>query len=155
MKKILFAIALLTGSLFITAPTGMVNAQFDAARDQACEGLGAGDNFIDCTEDGSSGISGVLEFALNLLSVVAGIIAVILIIIGGIKYITSQGDSQATSSARNTIIFAAVGLIIVVFSQIIVNFVLSEAGDAVNSSGTSQTQNTSSPPPGNNLIQAR
>jgi len=71
-----------------------------------------------------SGIENLIKTILNVLSAIVGAIAVIMIIIGGFRYVTSAGDSNAASSARNTILFAIVGLIIVAFAQIIVRFVL-------------------------------
>jgi hypothetical protein len=107
--------------------TQTVHAQ--DAKTAVCEALGAavnGDGTCDEPADSPS-LTGALEAALNILSIVAAVIAVILIIIGGLKYITSQGDSGSTSSARSTIIYAVVGLIIVALAQVIVNFVLVRA----------------------------
>jgi uncharacterized membrane protein YidH (DUF202 family) len=131
MKKYFtFFIATLGVLTVFQLSTVATSAQFDSAKEEACKGLGVDDTdaFIDCeNQDGGSTISSIIETALNILSIVAGVIAVILIIIGGLKYITSQGDSQSTSSARNTIIYAAVGLVIVALSQVIVRFVINEA----------------------------
>ena len=64
---------------------------------------------------------------INVLSVIVGIVAVVMIIIGGFKYITSGGDSGSITSAKHTIVYAIVGLIIVALAQVIVRFVLSKA----------------------------
>ena len=74
---------------------------------------------------GGVSVQRVLEVALHLLSFVAGVIAVIMIIIAGLRYITSQGSSEATAGARNTIIYAVIGIAVVVLSQVIVRFVVS------------------------------
>ncbi len=50
-----------------------------------------------------------------------------MIIVGGLKYITSGGDSGNITSAKNTILYAIVGLIVVALAQIIVRFVLQRA----------------------------
>lgn len=63
---------------------------------------------------------------INVLSVIIGIVAVIMIIWGGFKFITSSGDSGNVSSAKNTVIYAIVGLIIVALAQVIVRFVLNK-----------------------------
>ena len=65
-----------------------------------------------------------IQKLLTLVFTVAGSIAVILVIIGGIKYITSQGDPQSVSKAKQTIIYALVGLIICIFAVAIVQFVI-------------------------------
>lgn len=63
---------------------------------------------------------------VNLLLTIAGIIAVIMIVIGGIRYTTSAGDAGQTKSARDTIIYAVVGLVVAIMAFAIVNFVLRE-----------------------------
>ena len=82
-----------------------------------------------CQPNGAdeSKLDSLLAKIINIISIIVGIIAVIMIIIGGFKYITSGGDSGKVSSAKNTIIYAVVGLIIVALAQFIVKFVLGSA----------------------------
>ncbi len=61
---------------------------------------------------------------INLLLYVAGIIAVIIMVVSGIRFITSDGNAQTADKARNTIVYASVGLVVAVLSYAIVNFVL-------------------------------
>lgn len=74
-----------------------------------------------------SQINTLITNIINIFSWVVGIISVIMIIVGGLKYILSGGDSNSVSSAKNTILYAVVGLVIVAFAQIIVLFVLDRA----------------------------
>jgi cytochrome bd-type quinol oxidase subunit 2 len=76
------------------------------------------------TGTANSQISTLMTDVINLFSLLVGIVSVIMIIIGGFKYITSNGDTGNISSAKNTIIFALVGLVIVAMAQFIVHFVL-------------------------------
>lgn len=64
---------------------------------------------------------------INVFSVIVGAVSVIMIIYGGFRYITSGGESGNISSAKNTILYAIIGLVIVALSQFIVKFVLSKA----------------------------
>jgi hypothetical protein len=73
------------------------------------------------------GLTLVLHRLVNIFSAIVGVIAVFMIMVGGLKYITSGGESAKVSGARNTIIYAIVGLVIVALSQYIVAFVLSNA----------------------------
>ena len=57
---------------------------------------------------------------------VVGVIAVIMIIIGGLRYITSGGDSNNTKGAKDTILYAIIGLVVVAMAQVIVKFVLNK-----------------------------
>jgi len=61
-----------------------------------------------------------------IVAYVAGAAAVIMILAGSLKYITAAGDSNKVSSAKNTIIYALVGLIIIVLAASIINFVVSK-----------------------------
>ena len=71
-------------------------------------------------------IENVIKRMIDIITVIVGVVAVIMIIIGGFKFITSNGDSGNIASARNTIIYALVGLVIVALAQVIVRFVLSK-----------------------------
>jgi hypothetical protein len=54
-----------------------------------------------------------------------------MIVVGGFRYVTSAGDSTKVGSAKNTILYALIGLIIVALAQIVVRFVLSKATGTV------------------------
>lgn len=82
-----------------------------------------------------SSLNGIIKTIVNVFSIIVGVIAVIMIIVGGFKYITSGGDSGKVGSAKNTIIFAIVGLIIVALAQFIVHFVLNQANSITTTSG--------------------
>jgi uncharacterized membrane protein len=69
----------------------------------------------------------IIETVINVFSIVVGVVSVIMIIIGGLKYITSGGDSGNVSGAKNTILYAIIGLVVVALAQIIVRFVLDTA----------------------------
>lgn len=74
------------------------------------------------TTEGSFGF--IAKRIINLFSIVVGVVSVIMIIIGGFRYIISGGDSSSVQGAKNTILYAIVGLVIVVFAQVIIRFVL-------------------------------
>jgi hypothetical protein len=74
--------------------------------------------------DATGQVNEAVRLGLNLFSAVVGIIAVVMIIIGGVKYITSGGDAGNVTSAKNTILYAVIGLVVVALAQIIVRFVL-------------------------------
>ena len=78
------------------------------------------------TESGSK-LSDTIKKILNVLSAVIGIAAVIMILIGGFRYVTSGGKQENVVGAKNTVLYAVVGLIIVALAQAIVHFVLREA----------------------------
>lgn len=85
---------------------------------------GAGTNCNDTAS--TTKFNNILTNVVNIFTAIVGIIAVIMIIVGGFKYITSGGESNAVSGAKKTILFAIIGLIIVVLAQVIVRFVLAK-----------------------------
>lgn len=84
---------------------------------------GAGQSGADCT---GTGVNKAVQAAVNVLSLVVGVAAVIMIIISGFKYVTSGGDSNGISSAKNTLVYALVGLAIAATAQTLVHFVLNK-----------------------------
>lgn len=69
----------------------------------------------------------IVSQVINILSLGVGVVAVIMIILGGFRYITSGGDSGNVTSAKNTILYAVVGLVVVALAQVIVRFVIARA----------------------------
>lgn len=92
-----------------------------------CEGVAITGGNCDPAAAGTS-VESVVRTVINLLSLIVGIVAVIMIIIGGLKYITSSGDSANVTSAKNTILYAIIGLVVVALAQVIVRFVLTKVG---------------------------
>ena len=76
-------------------------------------------------------LDSTVKTVINVLSLIAGAAAVVMIIIGGFRYVTSAGSPEATKGAKNTILYALVGLVVVAVAQVIVHFVLKNVTDAV------------------------
>lgn len=80
----------------------------------------------ECEQDApTQKVQDLIKLVINVFSLVVGIVAVIMIIYGGLKYITSGGEGSNISAAKNTILYAIIGLVVVALAQIIVRFVLS------------------------------
>lgn len=71
------------------------------------------------------GDTGVFRTITNTILYIVGIVAVIMLIIGGIKYVISGGDSKKVTDAKNTILYAIIGLVVCFLAFAIVNFVIS------------------------------
>lgn len=114
-------------ALLLAVPAvGLITAPAHAAtaKQEACKAINDGKG---CDVDEAEGaINTTFRRVINLFSVVVGVVAVIMVITGGFKYVTSNGDSGQITSAKNTIIYAVVGLIIVAIAQILVRFVLAQ-----------------------------
>ena len=77
-----------------------------------------------CKDQGASPAT-LIKTIVNVLLFIIGAISVIMIIIGGIMYTTSAGDSGQITKAKNTIMYAVIGLVIAFLAFAIVNFVIS------------------------------
>ena len=92
--------------------------------------------------DANGDIAGIITGILNAIIAVASIVAVIFIVIGGINYMTSAGDSSKVEKGKKTIIYAVIGLIICALAFTIVNWVvgsvLGQGSDGNTSSITHQ-----------------
>lgn len=116
----------LFGGVLLLAGTPRVSAQlFNDAKGEACRGINLGGG--DACADGSGRLQTILGAVLNILSVIIGFIAVIMIVIAALKFITSQGEASNIASARSTLLYAVVGLIVVALAQFIVRFVLARS----------------------------
>ena len=124
LKKISFALIAVLASVGISMASlpAQTSALFEGSTENACRGINATEDGK--CKDGKSKISNTLKTVINLLSTIVGVAAVIMVIIGGFRYVTSNGDSATTASARNTIIYALVGLVLAAFGQVLVQFVL-------------------------------
>ncbi len=93
------------------------------------------------------GNSGVFSEITNVLLFVIGAVAVIMIVIGGLRYVISGGDAKQVQAAKNTILYALVGVIIAILAYAVVNFVSNTfitngSGSGLNSSDTSTSGNS-------------
>lgn len=79
------------------------------------------------TGEGVSKFNTLLTDIINVFSVIVGIVAVIMIIYAGFRYITSGGADAKIKDAKNTVLYAIIGLVIVALAQLIVKFVLNKA----------------------------
>ncbi len=72
------------------------------------------------------GPDGVFVTVTNILIFIIGAIAVIMLIIGGIRYVLSQGDQSAITSAKNTILYAIIGIVVAMLAYGAVNFITTQ-----------------------------
>jgi hypothetical protein len=70
------------------------------------------------------GESGIFRTITNVLLFIIGAISVIMLIIGGVRYVVSGGDQSAVTAAKNTILYAVVGIVVAILAYALVNFVI-------------------------------
>lgn len=119
LRELLLAgvmIAGIGGAVVVASPSAHAVNVFDACSGNADTAV--------CKAKNDNAAS-MVQNVINLLLYVLGIIAVIMIIIGGIRFTTSDGDPAGVKTARNTIIYSVVGLVVAIMAYAIVNLVLS------------------------------
>ena len=133
---IISAITALTFSASVAAPATILAADPTGAnatiQDKLCGGatqLKFDPDTGTCTTGApdEKSFNAILKRVINIISIIVGVVAVIMIIFGGFKYITSGGTAEKVTGAKNTILYGLIGLIIVALAQVIVRFVLREA----------------------------
>ena len=78
------------------------------------------------TSTAGADVNSKIALVINIFSWIVGVVCVIMIIYGGFKYVVAGGDTTKVGEAKNTILYALIGLVIVALAQIIVKFVLNK-----------------------------
>lgn len=121
MKHLSKKLATILAVPVATIHTGLVATTVGAQADAINKGINAaGGGNATATVD----VQNTVLAVVNWLLFAVGVIAVIMLIWGGIKYATSAGDSNKVTAAKNTILYAIIGLAIAILAFAIVNFVV-------------------------------
>jgi len=97
------------------AKVGLGDVKSQTNSGQCGQQGGSVDGDGNCMKDGKkvdSGITGIFHTIVNILLFLVGAVAVIMLVIGGFRYVTSNGDQNAVSGAKNTIMYAIIGIIV-------------------------------------------
>ena len=120
MKRIFFSLTLVLGLVGIICMTAQ--PAYASGIDEARRGA----NRVRTGGSNSNSVNSLLATVTNVMLFIAGAIAVIMIVVGGIKYVTSNGNSERINSAKNTIMYAVVGLVIAIAAYAVVDFVIDQ-----------------------------
>lgn len=108
--------------LLLTAQTAFAQDPLGAV----CTGSGASSAACQSrtTDNPLLGANGILTKVVQIVVMITAVASVIMIMVGGFQYITSTGDSAKINKAKDTILYAIIGLVVAVIAQSIVSFVL-------------------------------
>ena len=109
VKKITYFILVALGVVLLGS--ALMSPEAIARGDGVPDNLAAGDDSI-------------IRRAINLMLYAVGVISVIMLIYGGFRYVVSGGQKESVTAAKNTILYAIVGLLIAIFAYAIVKFVI-------------------------------
>jgi len=82
------------------------------------------------------GGDGIITTITNILLFIVGALSVIMLIVGGLRYVISGGNSTAVTAAKNTVLYAIVGLIVSFLAYAAVNFVINSLAPGATTGGT-------------------
>ena len=119
---------LIIGGLIFTAPVFAIGEGGAPGGVDAARGSNVPANL-------ANGDSSIVRNIINIMLYAIGVLSVIMLIWGGLRYVISGGQKEAVTAAKNTILYAIVGLLIAIFAYAIIQFVL----NAALSSGGSTT----------------
>ncbi|MCA9348137.1 hypothetical protein KC867_01875 [Candidatus Saccharibacteria bacterium] len=120
-RVLLLILAIFSSLLILNSFSIDVSAQVDQnAKDAACGSIGGG-----CDGSAKSGVDSLLRTSIDILSWIVGVISVIMVIVGGLRFILAGGDANGVSSAKKTVAYALVGLAVAAVAQILTKFVIS------------------------------
>lgn len=111
----LMVASVLVATAIASSPVSALNAREGA---DAAQGEDQPSNLFGGTD------GGIFSTITEILLFILGAISVIMIIIGGLRYVISGGDSSAITAAKNTILYAIIGLVIAVLAYAVIDFVL-------------------------------
>lgn len=117
-KQVLLAFAVMTGVGATALPATGVSAI------NVFKQCGANSDSDVCQAEGTDDATKMIKTVINTMLFILGTIAVIMIIVGGIRYTTSGGDASGVKSAKDTVLYSVVGLVVALMSYAIVNFVV-------------------------------
>ena len=127
------SLKLIIASVATVAVVGLVNA----AQTLAIGTIADGANSARGAQQPSDlfGNAGVFSEISSVLLFIVGAVAVIMIVIGGLRYVVSGGDASQVQGAKNTILYALVGIIIAILAYAAVNFVINSFVPGGNNTG--------------------
>lgn len=79
-----------------------------------------------CSGGSGASVESVVQIVVNILLFIVGIISVVMIIIGGVRYATSAGNASSVTAAKNTILYAVVGLVVAIAAYAIVEWIVNQ-----------------------------
>lgn len=128
MKKVV--LSAIAAVLMVLGLSGVATMSPAYADTPCADGTTSSTGLAGCSEWNGSNLKkddlmNTLQVVINVVIGVIGFIAVVMMIMGGISFATSQGDSSKVAKARNTILYGVIGLIVALLAYAIVNFVLS------------------------------
>lgn len=127
MKRIAtYTTAIVTALCSVLVPATAVFAT--TAANEVCAGVSTGSSASNCSSTSGPSVSAIFATVIDVFSAVVGVVAIIMIIYGGLQMTIGGDDPGKVKTGRTIIMYALVGLLVVAFAQVFVQFVLHRVG---------------------------
>ena len=139
LKRLQLFVAMFASLFAFSAPVLVPAVAYGQTIEQnLCEGVDAVSGEGNCRQGtgdvgaDSGPLVTLIRNIIRFITIIVGAVSILMIIFAGFKYITSGGDSSKITSAKNSLVYAIIGLVIIALAQVIVRFVLTTARSGVN-----------------------
>ena len=139
-KKIIAIIMLLSCAVVSFAPIGNVSADDAFCKDDMPENV---KEAMGCSDMGKNAFPDAVKYILEVVIGAGGLVAGVYVVIGGVKYMTSDGDAGKIKSAKTTILYALIGMIVAALAFTIANWAINMVNDSHSSSSVASAASTS------------
>lgn len=128
-RFVVLLIAAVTGLVLFSSSMTLSASAVNVAT--SCDGSASNTDVCKGIDEGTTSDNPVikaLKLVIDVVSYIVGVMAVIIIVISGIRMTTSRGDAQGVAQARSAIIYALIAIVVAVMAKVIVGFILSSVG---------------------------
>jgi hypothetical protein len=130
-RKLTWWITYVISTLCIVGSFGAQAGALSSSTQNICNAPGTGGSaFCDSNTTGAngslSGPNGIIVKVANIFAFVTGLASVFVILVGGLMYITASGDAGKAKNGRSAVIYACVGLVVVVMARALIGFVVTK-----------------------------
>lgn len=133
-------------SKIIIAGAGAATLGLVYTQNAFADGLSNVQSGVTKTKDAAGGLSmqTVISTVIGTMLFIVGLLAVVMLIYGGIRYVTSHGDKAQVTAAKETIMYAVVGLVVAIAAFAVVQWITNDVFKGGASSGSSSSESSSS-----------
>ncbi len=146
MQKIKKALLLLSVFAIVLVPSATsyavvdINDANNENHEVACKNNGGTiESNGNCSKSGAN-IADIISGVVNILLFLVGAVAVIMLVIGGFRYVTSNGDQNSVAGAKNTIMYALIGVVVAFLAYAAVAFVTGQLENANKPTSVQETR---------------
>ena len=143
LTKVIVIALMLAGAISAVIPTGMSYAapeHYDPCDPNLGPAVLEANNCPGTSEYTDNDVGNVVVSIGNAIIGIASVVAVIVIVIGGVRYVTSAGDAGKLEKAKSTILYAVISLIVCALAAVLVNFVVKAIVKSQNSASSYTTK---------------